>query len=67
MAVVLDEVRRHRGHRHNGDLVEEVVGDIAENTTSLRANPSDRWRAGAAGSLSLIDVRSTSHQIPDGD
>ena len=69
MAVVLDEYGGTAGILTMEDLVEEVVGDIADEydvaaRTAIEANGVLEL----AGSLSLVDVRSDYHlRIPEGD
>jgi CBS domain containing-hemolysin-like protein len=69
MAVVLDEYGGTAGIITMEDLVEEVIGDIADeydfaSRTALESNGVLEL----AGTMSLIDVRSDYHlRIPDGD
>jgi len=69
MAVVLDEYGGTAGMITLEDLVEEVVGDIAdEHDPTMRHAVELDGVLELAGSLSLIDVRSDFHlDIPDGD
>ena len=69
MAVVLDEYGGTAGILTMEDLVEEVIGDIAdEYDQAARTAIEMNGVLELAGSLSLIDVRSDYHlRIPDGD
>ncbi len=69
MAVVLDEYGGTAGIITMEDLIEEVVGDIADEYDSAsRTSVETNGVLELAGSMSLIDVRSDHHvQIPDGD
>jgi putative hemolysin len=69
MAVVLDEYGGTAGIVTMEDLVEEVIGDIAdEYDAASRTSLEMDGVLELAGSLSLIDVRSDHHvPIPEGD
>jgi CBS domain containing-hemolysin-like protein len=69
MAVVLDEYGGTAGILTMEDLVEEVIGDIAdEYDQATRTSFELNGVLELAGSLSLIDVRSDHHvPIPEGD
>lgn len=69
MAVVLDEYGGTAGVVTLEDLIEEVIGDIAdEYDLAARTVLEDNGVLELAGSLSLIDVRSDHRiKIPEGD
>jgi magnesium and cobalt exporter, CNNM family len=69
MAIVLDEYGGTAGIVTMEDLIEQVVGDIAdEDEPATRRSFEFEGVLELAGSLSLIDVRSEHHlDIPDGE
>jgi CBS domain containing-hemolysin-like protein len=69
MAVVLDEYGGTAGMLTLEDLVEEVIGDIAdEYDSAARSSMTTDGVLELEGTMSLIDVRSDHHlAIPDGD
>lgn len=68
MAIVLDEYGGMQGVLTLEDLVEELIGDIAdEHDAPLRSATTTGGVLELSGSLSLIDVRQDYHvEIPDG-
>ena len=68
MAIVLDEYGGMQGVLTLGDLVEELIGDIAdEHDETLRTSSTSAGVLELSGALSLIDVRQDHHlDIPDG-
>jgi CBS domain containing-hemolysin-like protein len=69
MAIVLDEYGGTAGIVTMEDLIEQVIGDIAdEDEPAVRRSFEFEGVLELAGSLSLIDVRSEHHlDIPDGE
>jgi CBS domain containing-hemolysin-like protein len=69
LAVVLDEYGGTAGIITMEDLIEQVIGDIAdEDEPAIRRSVEFEGVLELAGNLSLIDVRSEHHlDIPDGE